>query len=135
MEQWASIRAVSPLVDTEGGSGLASSITPELVNLQERVRDLKAALSKKSTSAGSNLFVAASGKRRRDQVTPKSDSDSNNSFFSQGLLFHLHESRREGRSRKPWIVVWAGAGRDLQNPGKPGGEMGVGTMGHGALPS
>ena len=49
MEPWASVRAVNPWVGTEGEvGGLASSITPELVNLQERVRDLKAALSKKS---------------------------------------------------------------------------------------
>ena len=87
MEPWASVRAVNPLVETEGAvGGLASSLTSDLVNLQELVRDLMAALSRKSVSAGSNLLVVASqsGKRRRDQVTPKSDSDSDDSVFRKG---------------------------------------------------
>ena len=97
VELWASVRAAKPLVDTEGAvGGLASTITHELVDLQKRVRDLRATLCKNSMSAGLNLFVAASqsGKCRRDQVTPKSGTDSDAVFrkgssptmFSQGLL-------------------------------------------------
>ena len=53
------------------------------------MRDLKAALSKNYVSAGSNLTVAASrsGKRRRDQLTPKSGCGSDDWVFCKGSSF------------------------------------------------
>ena len=66
------------------------------------MRDLRAALSKKSVSAGSNLFVAASrsGKRRRNQLTPKSDSDSGDPVFRKGS-----SSTRTNRVEKVVISI------------------------------
>ena len=85
-----SVRAVNPLVETEAAvGGLGSSLIPDLVSLQELVRDLMAALSGKSVSAG----------------------------CPQGLLFHLHESRRGSRSRDPRSGARTG----------PGGREGIPT--------
>ena len=95
---------MKPLVDTDGAvGGLASTITPGLVDLQERVRDLKATSCRKSMSTGLNLVVAVSqaGKRRRDQVTPRSDDavfrkGSSPTMFSQALseMFEFLETRQ-----------------------------------------
>ena len=68
----------------------------------------KAALSKKSMCAGSNLFVAASrtGKGRRDQPTPKSDSNSDELGLqtkSEGGVSEYKVLRSESLVNALWV--------------------------------
>ena len=75
MESLACVRAVNPSGRDSSSwwLGLVPHV-PDLVNRQELVRDLMAALSGQSVRAGSKSsrrLRASLGKRRRDQVTPK----------------------------------------------------------------
>ena len=107
VEPRASVCPVNPLVETGAVGGLASSLIPDLVSLQELACDLMAALSGMSVSAGSNLLVVASQwrKRRRDQVTPKSDSNSDDAVVRKGFSFTCTEYVEEVGREIPRTVL------------------------------
>ena len=115
VEPWSTIPSICLAVEGGLGPGSAvSPVSPELVTLQERVRDLKAELSNESGDAASNLLTAFSRSGRT--VTLMSQ------FFAKTPLPSARTvSRREGRSGGAGCAVRAGARRDFQVPGKLGG--------------
>ena len=108
VEPWSTIPSICLAVEGGLGPGSAASpVSPELVTLQERVRDLKAELSNESGDAASNLLTAFSRSGRT--VTLMSQ------FFAKTPLPSARTvSRREGRSGGAGCAVRAGARRDFQ---------------------